>query len=357
MNTFDLRKLVLILALLAFGFGSLFAQISQAVESDEQQLSMLGLSASSTSDEWIAVYFEQEAKYLDLNIREVNQAGADILDFIASKVQELAPETFASYYIPYHEVVPSSTTRTLLDQATAVEPNNSLAFDDYVAQGEVNRDSGMKKKYAQKLEAASVYSLPTMEYNFNVLNSLPSNAFLITYGHDDTYPLWIWQEMFGTAPNVQVINIDLLSNAQYCIDICQRLNIPNIDAGSLNAQERIKYLLSGQNTNIYLALTISPSILKKHSKNLYLTGLALHYAKVNEYNLAQLSGNWENRFARTYIDVDEPINQNYKLMFTVLADYYAESNNPEMLNSVEIHLDKKKSKVSKSTSKKRPAAY
>ena len=357
MNTLDLRKLVLILALLAFGFGGFFAQVSQGAGSDEQQLSLLGLSASSTSDEWIAVYFEQEAKYLDLNIREVNQTGAETLEFIATKVQELAPGTFASYYIPYHEVVPSSATRALLDQATAVEPNNSLAFDDYVAQGEVNRDSGMKKKYAQKLEAASVYSLPTMEYNFNVLNSLPSNAFLITYGHDDTYPLWIWQEVFGTAPSVQVINIDLLSNAQYCKDICQRLNIANIDASTLNAQERIKHLLSGKNPNIYLALTISPSILKKHSKNLYLTGLALHYAEVNEYNLAQLSGNWENRFARTYIDVDEPINQNYKLMFSVLADYYSESNNQEMLHSVEIHLDKKKGKAAKAKSKRRPAAY
>jgi hypothetical protein len=356
MNTFTLRKLVLILGLLVFSAG-LFAQVGEETKSENQQLEALGLSASSTSDEWIAVYFEQEAQYLNLNNRQVTTAGKEILDLISRKVQEFAPGTFASYYIPYHELVPSSSTKSLLDQASAAEPNNSLVFDDYVAQGELNRDASMKKKYSKKLEAASVYSLPTMEYNLNVLNSLPTNAFLITYGNDDTYPLWIWQEVFNTATTVTVINVDLLAHADYRKNICQRLNIADFNAIELDAEARIDKLLGSSNGNIYLALTIAPNILKNHSKDLYLTGLALHYSDGSISNLAALASNWENRFARSYIELNEPINRNYDLMFSVLADYYEDSNNQQMLQELENLRSDKQVKKAKTSSKKRPAAY
>lgn len=48
------------------------------------------------------------------------------------------------------------------------------------------------------------------DHALNMLNSCDSNAILITYGDNDTYPLWYLQEIEGYRTDVRVINYNLL---------------------------------------------------------------------------------------------------------------------------------------------------
>jgi hypothetical protein len=48
------------------------------------------------------------------------------------------------------------------------------------------------------------------DHAFNTLSSCDSNAILITYGDNDTYPLWYLQEIEGFRTDVRIINFNLL---------------------------------------------------------------------------------------------------------------------------------------------------
>jgi hypothetical protein len=48
------------------------------------------------------------------------------------------------------------------------------------------------------------------DHALNLLNSCDSNAILITYGDNDTYPLWYLQEIEGIRTDVRIINHNLL---------------------------------------------------------------------------------------------------------------------------------------------------
>lgn len=48
------------------------------------------------------------------------------------------------------------------------------------------------------------------DYALNTLNTCDSNAILITYGDNDTYPLWYLQEVEGIRTDVRIINYNLL---------------------------------------------------------------------------------------------------------------------------------------------------
>ncbi len=48
------------------------------------------------------------------------------------------------------------------------------------------------------------------DHAYNMLSSCDSNAILITYGDNDTYPLWYLQEIEGYRTDVRIINYNLL---------------------------------------------------------------------------------------------------------------------------------------------------
>lgn len=48
------------------------------------------------------------------------------------------------------------------------------------------------------------------DHAYNMLMSCDKNAILITYGDNDTYPLWYLQEIEGIRPDIRIINYNLL---------------------------------------------------------------------------------------------------------------------------------------------------
>jgi len=69
-------------------------------------------------------------------------------------------------------------------------------------------------------------SLKTLarDHAYNVLSSCDSNAILLTYGDNDTYPLWYLQEVEGYRTDIRIINYNLLGTDWQNMELFSKIN-------------------------------------------------------------------------------------------------------------------------------------
>ena len=75
--------------------------------------------------------------------------------------------------------------------------------------------TGYKKEAAEALKQISNDDSLYAKIGYAYLGSCPPNAILITFGDNDTYPLWYVQQKKGFRKDVTVLNNSLLGFAPY----------------------------------------------------------------------------------------------------------------------------------------------
>ena len=105
--------------------------------------------------------------------------------------------------------------RQLLEKATRLDPSYiepwvSLAVE-YIVQGDrENADVALR----HMLDGGAVDDA-VMDFNYNMIASLDTNAILITNGDNDTFPGWILTRIIRFRPDVMVVNRSLLNLKDY----------------------------------------------------------------------------------------------------------------------------------------------
>jgi len=185
-----------------------------------------------------------------------------------------------------------------LQKAYEIYPDNVALYDDFMAYYEMNENETGRRQFSTKLAKSNTISSYLMEYNYNVLASLPMNAILFTNGFDDTYPIWISQDVNNVRKDVTIINISLLDDKAYKKRIFEKKNIKYNK--SLSGSDLIIDVLESNNQReIYVGLTIDKKIIEKLHKNLYLVGLVFKYSETPFLNVKQTTEAWENNFIKT----------------------------------------------------------
>ncbi|MCB0762360.1 MAG: hypothetical protein KDC12_12610 [Flavobacteriales bacterium] len=334
---------------LALTLAGMHAQVSEP-DTFPAALNVLGLTPASTQQQWIDTYEKEHRQTQDLSTRKVSAAGSQQLSEIVNTVQIYQPESFAAHYLAYLDQFPQDQSFERLKKAQQAEPDNALIFDDMMFLGVVSQDKSVTAQYAQKLLNSGVFSEAVLEYARNVLHSMPDGSVVVTYGFDDTFPIWIAQYVSGIKPNVKVVPVDLLGNPKYAQRICSLLGVEKVSFADMDAKKRIDHLLNSSYPYLYLALTVDGGILKKAQKKLYLTGLALHHLPDGIENVSTLVYNWENQFEKNHLNSNEGIIRNYQLIYAVLEDYYEYSGNAASLERIRSRMRNMKSKLSKTKS-------
>ena len=188
-----------------------------------------------------------------------------------------------------------------LQKAYEIYPDNVALYDDFMAYYEMNENATGRRQFSSKLAKSNTISSYLMEYNFNVLASLPLNSVLFTNGFDDTYPIWISQDVDNVRKDITIINISLLGDKTYLKRIFEKENIRYNH--TLSGADLIADVMkSNAQKNIFIGLTVDKKIIEKLHKNLYLTGLAFKYSEKAFPNVKQTTEVWENSFKKSSLN-------------------------------------------------------
>lgn len=221
-----------------------------------------------------------------------------------------------------------------LQKAYAIYPDNVDLYDDFMAYHEMNENRMDRRQFSTKLYKSNTISGYLMEYNYNVLMSLPKNAILFTNGYDDTYPIWVTQDVKKVRTDVTVINIDLLKDKTYRDKIFTKSGLKY--RKKLSGIDLIEYVIKdNSNKDIYLGLTVDKKLIGKLYKNLYLVGVVFKYSTEPFNNVALTEKQWENQFVKKTINgtpstfKQKQVLANYLLSFIYLHNYYVEKGEVE----------------------------
>lgn len=285
--------------------------------------------------------------YIDLKKNSVNKYSKEIsseeqknLNSIVTDLESMHSESYEYHYIAYLNSNQDPQAFHHLEKAYEIYPNNVELYDDFIAHYELTDNRQGKNEFCKKLAESNTIAQGVMDYNYNVLMSLEPNAILFTNGADDTYPLWIWQEIHNKRTDVTVLNLDLIQNLEY-----QKVKLKSLNIYPIKSKEPVgivkEVVKNNPNRPINIALTINPKALIDLKSKLYLTGLVLKYSEKEIDNVTMLQNNWEFSFNTESLNetvtnsTAKKMNNNYIIPLLVLSGYYSDNGKTSEAKSTE----------------------
>lgn len=263
-------------------------------------------------------------------------------DSIVSQLQRYIPNTFTSEYLIWrnHGATPSDFPH--LEKAYSINPNFFGINEEMVVYYETQCNTEKRKEFNEKWFKLNELSYNILSYNYNVLITAQPNGAIITFGDNDSFPIWMLQDALGIRQDITVLNTSLLCIPAYRANIFRKLNIPDFNysfptgsegATSENTDKVLNHILTNKPKDLALYIGLPAwKKFKDFSRNFYLVGLALQYSLDNIDNIALLKNNFENKYALDYIqnnfiydisgEIADKININYLPGIFKLYEHY-----------------------------------
>ena len=239
-----------------------------------------------------------------------------------------------------------------LEKAYQMRPNDAELYDAMLTYYEMKGNMAKRKEFSVKLFNSNEISSGFLNYSYNVLMTLKPNSVILTFGDNDTYPLWLLQDALNIRTDVVVLNVSLLAEPGYQAASFAKLGIKSnakvYEEGSTSKSEKeiVDYILKNINLAqhpLYIGLPAWKQ-LKDYENNLYLVGLALEYSKSNVDNIAMLRSNFEKKYALDYLSnrfeydmsasIVDRMNINYLPGIFKLFEHYSMSGDIDSANKI-----------------------
>lgn len=225
-------------------------------------------------------------------------------DEIKKLISKNIPNTFIYFLVMESDCNNNKKKLEYLQKAYKLQPNNPVIYDEMVVAYEIDGNIIKRKEINNLWHKTNSISSGLLNYNFNVLMSMKQNSVILTFGDNDTYPIWMLQDALGIREDITLLNLSLMLIPEYRNRKFKELNIKQVPSTTVfNKYEEVaEYILINKPKDLpmYIATTSWTSF-SKFEDNLYLEGLVLEYSEENLDNIAILSNNFENNYALDYI--------------------------------------------------------
>ncbi len=323
------------------------AAYSQEYYTEQAKLWQLETTKSAANpDAWLN-YF-RAARYA--NMLDRNEQPNFDLAAIVNQIPTSLTNTFEYQFIRFMAADWDESRFQFLLKAHELAPQRTEAYHDLVTYHTIRGEQSEALVFIEKLFEAGEFPAELLAWNYNLLASVEQDAILLTYGDNDTYPLWVLQSARGIRKDIKVLNVNLLLMDGYREKALGTLGIPALDLSVCKNQVEMyakvmRQLMTESRQPVYLANTMPERVRLVFGDSLYLTGLAFRYASNGFDNLAFLKNNFENRFLLDYLRVDfspdsitsvmSSMNLQYLPAFILLHQHYLASGDPKMAINLE----------------------
>ncbi len=241
--------------------------------------------------------------------------GGDVVKLIHKYI----PKTFTDYYLSYLTNGVGTDNGEEILKAYAMNSDFPGIHSSVISYAESSMDYKLRKNTNIEWYKKNYLSSQLMNYGYNVLMSLDSNAILFVQHDNDTYPIWMQQDALNIRTDVMVVSLDFLLLDNYQENVFQELNISRLDLGKIdideyhqNWEKTVGHIINNYKGSrpIYCGMTIFNHLYKDFEKELFVSGLAFRYSK-EEQNLTDLNMRlYEDVFLLDYLTHNFSIDRN-----------------------------------------------
>ncbi|MDG1331873.1 MAG: hypothetical protein P8P74_06065 [Crocinitomicaceae bacterium] len=219
---------------------------------------------------------------------------------IAEAAYKAVPNSFEGNHIIWWDSGNDEAKREFLMRAHEIAPDDTRAFDDLMIYYELNRNGEKFSELCLKIYESGELPASILNWGYNVLSELDENAIVFTSGDNDTYALWLVQQVKGFRKDVIVINSYLITLKDYQEKIFAELGLPEFE-GEIDGVHRAIFD-NEKEIPVYVDVC-GIKFFEKDSimDDVYLTGLAYKYSKDDVDNVSLIRRNYEKRYLLDYL--------------------------------------------------------
>ena len=271
--------------------------------------------------------FVKESPYL--------KTGPDIV----SLMEQYIPDSFTFNYVSYSiRGIDPSKGKYLL-KAYEINPKYEGINAAMVTYAVSILDNDLRKKVNNSWYPLNELSPGLLNYGYNVLMSVKPNSILLTQHDNDSYPVWMLQDVKNIRPDVMVINFDFLRLDSYRNAVFDQLGIKPLDFRYSSDYESdwmiiLNHVLANYNNirPLYIAMTVSGDYYKDYAAKMSVSGLTYRFLTSPEDPIKLNRDMIGNDFLLDYLKIQllpDPNqknvsnqNVNYLKSFKLVFDYY-----------------------------------
>jgi hypothetical protein len=136
-------------------------------------------------------------------------------DDISELIVEAIPDTY-TYYLIRKRGNPADKDRIeALQKAYEIDPDNPEIYSSFVVYYETSMIRDQRAAFNNKWFESNDFSPGLINYSYNVLMSMEKGGVILTFGDNDTFPIWMLQDALGIRTDVTALNAFLLSIPEY----------------------------------------------------------------------------------------------------------------------------------------------
>ncbi|MDR2037836.1 MAG: hypothetical protein LBQ60_07930 [Bacteroidales bacterium] len=305
---------------------------------------------TTNAEAWVNFYKANRAieRYFGIDPGKQQEEYLVPMAQIVEKAEKAIPHTFELNFIKSEDRFYDEEGIACLLQAQKMRPYDPLLIPSLMTYYAINNDKKNIRVVSQKWYDSNEMAIEFLATGYNMLMSLDDNAIILVYGDNDTYPIWILQNVLNVRTDVTAVNMMMAQIDKYRQWFFKENSIPEFTVNE-NEMKTVPALIHHVVRNVktrpvYISPFADKNIYAGFSDKLYMTGLALKYSEKAFDNIAVLKNNIENKFLLDFLKITlqnsisesliAKMNLGYVAPFLRLYEHYRLSNETVKMKNI-----------------------